>query len=71
MSVQITTAFVEQYKGNVEHLVPQKGSRLREAVGVETVVGKNAYFEMIGSTAAQQRASRHADTPRMDKRIVH
>ncbi len=66
MSVQITTAFVEQYKGNVEHLVQQKGSRLREAVSVETVVGKNAFFEQIGSTAAQQRTSRHADTPRMD-----
>lgn len=66
MSVQITTAFVEQYKGNVEHLVQQKGSRLRESVGVETVVGKNAFFEQVGSTAAQQRTSRHSDTPRMD-----
>ncbi len=66
MSVQITTAMVEQYKGNVEHLVQQKGSRLRSAVSVETVVGKNAFFEQIGSTAAQLRSSRHADTPRMD-----
>jgi hypothetical protein len=66
MSVQITTAMVEQYKGNVEHLVQQKGSRLRSAVSVETVVGKNAFFEQIGSTAAQLRTSRHADTPRMD-----
>ena len=66
MSVQITTAFVEQYRGNVEHLVQQKGSRLREAVSVETVVGKNAFFEQVGSTAAQQRTSRHSDTPRMD-----
>ena len=66
MSVQITTAFVEQYKGNVEHLVQQKGSRLRDCVSLETVTGKNAYFEQIGSTSAQQRTSRHADTPRMD-----
>ncbi len=66
MSVQITTAMVEQYKGNVEHLVQQKGSRLRSAVSTETVVGKNAFFEQIGSTAAQLRTSRHADTPRMD-----
>ena len=49
MSVQITTAFVEQYKGNVEHLVQQKGSRLRDCVSLETVTGKNAYFEQIGS----------------------
>ena len=66
MSVQITTAFVEQYKGNVEHLVQQKGSRLRDAVSVETVVGKNAFFEQIGSTAARIRTTRHADTPRVD-----
>ena len=66
MSVQITTAFVEQYKGNVEHLVQQKGSRLRDCVSLETVTGKNAYFEQIGSTSAQQRTSRHSDTPRMD-----
>ena len=66
MSVQITTAFVEQFKGNVVHLVQQKGSRLREAVEVETVTGKNAFFEQIGKTAAQQRTSRHSDTPRVD-----
>ena len=29
MSTQITTAFVEQYKANVYHLVQQKGSKLR------------------------------------------
>ena len=66
MSVQITTAFVEQYKGNVEHLVQQKGSRLRDCVSVESVTGKNAFFEQIGSTSAQVRTSRHSDTPRMD-----
>jgi len=66
MSVQITTAFVEQYKSNVFHLAQQKGSRLREAVRTETVTGKSHYFERIGSVAAQKRTSRHADTPRMD-----
>lgn len=66
MSVQITTAFVEQYKANVYHLTQQKGSKLRRAVRVESVTGKNAYYEQIGSTAAQQRTSRHSDTPRMD-----
>lgn len=66
MSVQITTAFVEQYKANVYHLVQQKGSKLRSSVRIEAVTGKNAFFEQIGSVAAQQRTSRHADTPRMD-----
>ena len=66
MSVQVTTAMVEQYRGNVEHLVQQKGSRLRGCVSVETVVGKNAFFEQIGSTDARKRTTRHSDTPRMD-----
>ena len=66
MSVQITTAFVEQYKSNVFHLAQQKGSRLRDAVRTETVQGKSHFFERIGSVAAQLRTSRHADTPRMD-----
>ena len=66
MSTQITTAFVEQYKSKVFHLAQQKGSRLRDAVRTETVVGKSHYFERIGSTAALKRTSRHSDTPRVD-----
>jgi hypothetical protein len=66
MSVQITTAFVEQYRANVYHLSQQKGSRLRRAVRVETVNGKSAFFEQLGSVQARKRSSRHADTPRMD-----
>lgn len=66
MSIQITTAQVEQFKSNVYHLTQQKGSKLRSAVRLETVVGKNAYYEQLGSTSARLRTSRHADTPRMD-----
>jgi hypothetical protein len=66
MSVQITTAFIEQYKSNVFHLAQQKGSRLRDAVKTETVNGKAHYFERIGTTAALKRTSRHSDTPRVD-----
>jgi hypothetical protein len=66
MSVQVTTAFVEQYSGNVDHLVQQKGSKLRGMVREESVTGRNAFFEQIGATAARRRPSRHADTPRMD-----
>ena len=66
MSVQITTAMVEQYRGNIEHLVQQKGSRLRDSVRVETVTGKNAFFEQLGSVSASKRTSRHSDTPRVD-----
>jgi hypothetical protein len=66
MSVQITTAFVEQYKSNVFHLAQQKGSRLRDACRSESITGKSHFFERIGATAAQKRTSRHSDTPRMD-----
>jgi hypothetical protein len=66
MSVQITTAFVEQYKSNVFHLAQQRGSRLRDAVRSETVTGKSHFFERIGDTAALKRTSRHSDTPRVD-----
>jgi len=66
MSIEITTAFVEQYKSNVFHLAQQKGSRLRDTVKLETVNGKSHFFERIGSVAAEKRTSRHADTPRMD-----
>lgn len=66
MSLQITTAFVEQYSANVQHLAQQKGSRLRSSVMTESVVGKNAFFEQIGATSARVRTSRHSDTPRVD-----
>jgi hypothetical protein len=66
MSVNITTAFVNRYKANVDHLVQQKGSRLRRAVEIESVTGESAFFEQIGSTEAVDITSRHMDTPRVD-----
>ena len=66
MSIQIDTAFVQQYSANVQMLSQQMGSRLRDAVRLETVVGKNAVIDQIGSVSAQLRTSRHADTPQID-----
>jgi len=66
MSVNIPTSFVEQYSANVSMLAQQTGSKLRGAVDVETIKGKNAFFDQIGVTAAQVRTSRHADTPQID-----
>jgi hypothetical protein len=66
MSVNITNAFVEQYSSNVTMLSQQMGSKLRGAVDVETVRGKNAFFDQIGATAAVARTTRHGDTPRVD-----
>jgi len=66
MSVNITTSFVEQYSANVSMLAQQTGSKLRSAVDVETVRGKNAFFDQVGVTAAQLKTSRHSDTPQID-----
>lgn len=63
MSVQITTAFVQQYKANVEHLVQQKGSRLRPYVRVESQNAEFDFYDRIGATSAQEVTGRHQDTP--------
>lgn len=66
MSSQITTAFVQQYSNNVQMLSQQKGSLLRGAVSVEGVVGKNSFFDQVGTATAVKRTSRHGDTPQID-----
>ena len=66
MSSNITTSFVEQYSSNVQMLSQQMSSKLRGSVDVESITGKNAFFEQIDSTAAVLRTSRHGDTPQID-----
>jgi hypothetical protein len=66
MSTEITTAFVEQYSSNIQMLSQQKGSLLRDKVRVESVTGKNAFFDQVGSVTATVRSTRHADTPQSD-----
>ena len=66
MSSQITKAFVQQYSANIQMLSQQMGSLLRDNVRVESVVGKNAYFDQVGSVTAQLKTSRHSDTPQID-----
>ena len=66
MSTQVTTSFVEQYSSNVQMLSQQMGSKLRGAVDVETIRGKNAFFDQIGATAAVERTTRHGATPQVN-----
>lgn len=66
MSTQITTSFVDQFSANVQMLVQQKGSKLRNIVSFEPVRGKDAYFDQIGQVAAVKKTTRHADTPQVD-----
>lgn len=64
MSNQISTAFVRQYMNNVDFLVQQRGSRLRNAVNVMTgVTGEQVFMDRVGPTSAQKVTSRHADSP--------
>ena len=63
MSIQITTAFVQQYRANGENLLQQKGSRLRPFVRVESQKAEFEYYDRIGSVDAVEVTSRHSDTP--------
>ena len=64
MSVHVTTSFVKQFSANVQLLVQQMGSRLRNAVTLETgKVGEEVFMDRIESVAAQRVTSRHADSP--------
>ncbi len=66
MSSQIDTALVKQYKQNVELLVQQKGSVLREAVMTEGQGGEETYFDRLGATAVVEITTRHGDSPQVD-----
>ena len=66
MSTQITTSFVNQYSSNIQALVQQKGSKLRDLVGFESVRGKSLFIDQIGQVAAVKKTTRHADTPQSD-----
>ena len=64
MSIEITTAFVQQYTDNVIMLSQQKGSVLRDTVQLDSQVqGKYRFFERIGATSAVKKTARHGDTP--------
>src|SRR5688572_12360218 len=61
MSIEITTHFVDQYRANLDTLVRQHGSRLRGAVLVERINGKQAFFDQIGETTTNEQSGRHQD----------
>jgi len=67
MSDFITTAFVQDYKNTVMMLAQQQDSRIRPLVTSDTYKGKaGKAVEQFGTTTAQKRTSRHADTPLID-----
>lgn len=66
MSFTITTAFVEQFEGNIDLLSQQMDSRFGGRIREENQTGETAHFEQIGATEVEEATSRHDDTPRMD-----
>ena len=66
MSQQITTAFVQQYRDNVNMLIQQKLSKFEPCVRRETQNAEYEYYEYIGPVSAQPWGPRHGDTPLME-----
>ena len=76
MSVNVSTAFVQQYSTNVQMLLQQQGSRLRNAVQNMKFQGKAASMaEQFGQVSPVRNQSRHSDTPLIstpqDKRWIY
>ena len=63
MSLQVDTAYVNQYRNNISLLVQQKGSRLRPFVRVEPQNAEFEFYDRIGATEAVEITGRHQDTP--------
>lgn len=63
MSVQITTAFVDQFKANILLLSQQKETLLRQCCRMEDITGDTMFVERVGATQAQLIGARHGDTP--------
>ena len=66
MSIEITQAMVNQYSSNVFHLSQQKGSRLRNAVRVESQKSEASFYDRIGSVEPQKKLGRHSETTYSD-----
>lgn len=66
MSSQITTAFVHQFRGDIEHLAQQDSARLPATVRQEMLTGEKGFFDQLGITAATKKTTRHGQTPVMN-----
>lgn len=74
MSDQVTTAFVNAFRANIDIGLQQKGSRLRNFVRMEPQKAEKEFYDRITSTAAVKVTTRHGDTPLIatphDRRMV-
>lgn len=74
MTTQITTAFVNGYRGVITQLVQQHGSILRPFVRQESQNSEKEFFDRVGETNVAEYLSRYADSPLIstphDRRMV-
>lgn len=66
MSVQITTAFVDQFKANIMLLSQQKEAKLRGCCRMEDMTGDTMFVERIAATSMQPKNVRHGNTPQIN-----
>lgn len=66
MSVQITTAFVDQFKANIMLLSQQKEAKLRGCCRMEDMTGDTMFVERIAATSMQPKNTRHGNTPQIN-----
>jgi len=67
MSINIPTHFVQQYTSNIDLLLQQQGSKLRNSVSAGTYVGKQASpVDQIGKIEMQSVTSRFSPMTRVD-----
>lgn len=67
MSINIPVHFVSQFSTNLQLLLQQKGSKLRELVSVGNYTGKAASpVDQVGAIAAQRVTGRFQTMPRVD-----
>lgn len=64
MSNEILDWSIIDYKSTVDHLLQQKGSKLRDTVMVESCTGKSGVpLNQVGAVNAVKKTTRHSDTP--------
>ncbi len=66
MSMQITTAMIQTYGGNVIALYQQSDSKLKGTLREEPMKAKTHFFDRIEPTAAVKKTVRHGPTPIVD-----
>lgn len=66
MSVEVTTAMVNQFNSNVFHLSQQKGSRLKGMIKSNSQNAESEFYDRIGTVLAKEKQGRHSDVEYSD-----